>query len=308
MFRSFVVAGVAVFAASGVSAFADEPAVALAEAPRFPLGMPVSEFTASTSAVEVSVAERGRRRFDLNSSSLWEGAQSVTVDFIDNKLAMLVITSNADQGWTAFIGPAIARRGPPRNWNDLAGTSLFERRIVEDSAAWSDSSSVVAYMREASSSGSRHMLVLMSLSRFETMKKENLIEGAARQLISLNLLSLITSNIDVTYVRAFHPMFTGLLGVDFSWNATGATPFLGVGAGLQWYPWSGGSPKGFFLEASGRVAISSEGAYAAWYGKAGYNFIFASGFALGLSAGASYAADRTAALFPSLSLSVGFAP
>jgi hypothetical protein len=270
--------------------------------------MSVADFTASTSAVEVSVSERGRRRFELNPSSLWEGVQSATLDFVDNKLATVIVVSSIETGWTDFVSKAIAKRGTPQGWPATSGTSLFERKIVEESAVWLTADAAFAYLREGSSSGSRYVAVLMSRSRFDALKAADQFGGSARQMITLNALSLILTQVDVTYARAINPQFAWLAGADLDWSPSDSVPFLGLRAGLQWYPVSGGSPKGFFVEASGRLAVANTGSYVGLYGKLGYNFIFNNGFVLGLSGGASVAPGRESLVSPSFSLDLGWAP
>lgn len=293
---------------------------ALPEAPNLPLGLSVADFTANISAQEVSVSERGRRRFELNPSSLPEGVQSVTCDFIDNRLAMVVVTYPSDILFLTAASRGMSSRSAPSTWPALTGTSLFERRVVEESVAWKDDASVLAYLREASSSGARLMVVLVARDRFEVMQREGLIAGAARQMVSINLSTLAYVRADVQYVRALTPSFAAVAGLELlegSWFSylmgeslagTTARPVVSGSAGVQWYPASGGAPKGFYLEGKGRLAITRAGYYSGVSGKLGYNFVFANGFAFGLSTGLSYMPDRASPLLPVGSIDIGWAP
>jgi hypothetical protein len=294
--------------------------ITLDEAPKFPLGMSVSDFTATTSALEVSVPERGRRRFEINPSSLWDGVQSATLDFVDNRLAVVTLTMASDPGWTAFISSPVAKRGQPQDWKTLTGTTLYDRRVIEDSVAWLGDAAVVAYLREASSSGNRNMVVLMSRERFDAMKRDELFPGAARQMITLNLGSVAFLRAEVQYTRAIGPSLAWLVGLEAlegTWPLRSIgerlagdwapSPVFGANAGIQWYPTSGGAPKGFYLEARARLAITSAGYYSGVGGKVGYNFLFANGLAVGVSAGANYMPDRQAPILPIGSLDIGWA-
>jgi hypothetical protein len=300
---------------------AQAPRNTLPEAPNLPLGLSVAEFTAQVSSQEVSVSERGRRRFELNPSSLPEGVQSVSCDFIDNKLAMVVVTYPSDVLFLPAMSRGMSTRGTPTTWPALTGTSLFERRVVEESVAWKDDSSVLAYLREASSSGARLMVVIIARDRFEVMQRDGLLTGAGRQFISLNLSNLTYGTVDLQYARAATPSVAWLVGLEltpgYSWlgnivgerlAGTNAWPVLAGNVGVQWYPSSGGAPKGFYLEGKGRLALTSEGYYSGVSGKLGYNFVFANGFAFGLSTGLSYMPDRSSALLPVGSIDIGWAP
>jgi hypothetical protein len=309
---------------NSVSTNAQAPVVparaALPEAPNLPLGLSVADFTASTSAQETSVSERRRRRFELNPSSLPEGVQSVTCDFIDNKLAMVVVTYPNDMLFLTAMSRGMSTRGSPVTWPALTGTSLFERRVVEESLAWKDDASVLAYLREASSSGARLMVVLISRDRFEVMQREGLIAGGARQMVSINLAALAYVRMDLQYARAITPSIATIVGVELlegnwfshlmgeSLAGTTSRPVVAGSVGVQWYPASGGAPKGFYLEGKGRLALTSAGYYSGVAGKLGYNFVFANGFAFGLSTGLSYMPDRSSPLLPVGSIDIGWAP
>jgi hypothetical protein len=144
--------------------------------------------------------------------------------------------------------------------------------------------------------------------------------GAARNAFSINVANLLLSTVDLTYVRSVSPSIALGASADYAWRNVISQRFLyrgsyaergayigSVGAGVQWFPFSKAAPAGFYLAPGAQLALTTEGGYLALSADAGYRWLFAPGFTIGIAGGVSHASSRVMVTAPRITLDMGWA-
>ncbi|WP_043429700.1 hypothetical protein [Cystobacter fuscus] len=166
--------------------------------------------------------------------------------------------------------------------------------------------------------------VVMSLSVLPgTVPMANAAERAApaeaRNAFSINVANLLLSTVDLSYVRSFSPSFAWVASADYAWRNVISQRFLyrgsyeergayigSIGAGVQWFPFSDAAPAGFYLAPGAQLALTTEGGYLALSADAGYRWLFAPGFTIGIAGGVSHASSRVMVTSPRITLDLGW--
>lgn len=115
------------------------------------LGMEVRDFVGAFSAQEHDLGVQGVRVFFVSSGGLPSGVKLVRCDFKDGKLAyaeaLLVASTSRAKTWAQFIAKPVSDHGDPKTPREVVGESSLTSALLDESAAWADSSTALVYGR-----------------------------------------------------------------------------------------------------------------------------------------------------------------